>query len=135
MYQHTNPLRVQLETTLLSKLERFYTVLPLKRRQNVLSQEMDAVSLKLSELQNQYEEHSLLLDEELKMLKVLEPDFSITSLIEEPDKSLVIEYLSKLTELTENYAELVELFNSYQNEFIDLELEIISLQDNQYQLS
>lgn len=133
--QYTNPLIVKLEPPLINKLEQFYVLSPLKNRCNILKEQMDVVSNKLGKLQTDYEKCSVLLDEGLKKLKVLEPDFSIDSLIEESSNGLLIKHLLELTELTEKYAELTELFNAYENEFVELELEIIALQSEQYQLS
>lgn len=133
--QYANPLIVKLEPALINKLEQFYVLSPLKNRHNALRGQMDVVSSKLSKLQTEYEKCSVLLDEELKKLKVLEPDLSINSLLEESSNSLLIGHLLELTELTEKYAELAELFNAYENEFVELELEIIALQSEQYQLS
>lgn len=133
--QYANPLIVKLEPALINKLEQFYVLLPLKNRRNLLKEQMDVVSSKLSKLQTEYEKSSALLDEELKKVKVLEPDFSINSLLEESSNSLLIKHLLELTELTEKYAELAEFLNAYENEFVELELEIIALQSEQYQLS
>ena len=133
--QYANPLIVKLEAPLINKLEQFYVLSPLKNRRNLLKEQMDVVSRKLATLQTEYEKSSALLDEELKKVKVLEPDFSIDSLIAESSNSLLIGHLLELTELTEKYAELTELFNAYENEFVELELEIIALQSEQYQLS
>lgn len=133
--QYANPLIVKLEAPLINKLEQFYVLSPLKNRRNLLKEQMDVVSRKLATLQTEYEKNSALLDEGLKKVKVLEPDFSIDSLIAESSNSLLIGHLLELTELTEKYAELTELFNAYENEFVELELEIIALQSEQYQLS
>lgn len=133
--QYANPLIVKLEPALINKLEQFYVLSPLKNKLHVLKEQMDVVSNKLSKLQTDYEKCSVLLDEELKKVKVLEPDLSIDSLLEESSNSLLIGHLLELTELTEKYAELTELFNAYENEFVELELEIITLQSEQYQLS
>ena len=133
--QYANPLIVKLEAPLINKLEQFYVLSPLKNRRNLLKEQMDVVSRKLATLQTEYEKSSALLDEGLKKVKVLEPDFSIDSLIAESSNSLLIGHLLELTELTEKYAELTELFNAYENEFVELELEIIALQSEQYQLS
>lgn len=131
--QYANPLIVKLEPALINKLEQFYVLSPLKNRCNVLREQMDVVSSKLATLHTNYEKCSALLDEELKKVKVLEPDFSINSLLEESGNSLLIKHLLELTELTEKYAELTELFNAYENEFVEIELEIIALQSEQYQ--
>jgi formylmethanofuran:tetrahydromethanopterin formyltransferase len=133
--QYANPLIVKLEAPLINKLEQFYVLSPLRNRRNLLKEQMDVVSKKLATLQTEYEKSSALLDEELKKVKVLEPDFSIDSLIGESSNSLLIGHLLELTELTEKYAELAELFNAYESEFVEIELEIIALQSEQYQLS
>lgn len=133
--QYASPLIVKLEAPLINKLEQFYVLSPLRNRRNLLKEQMDVVSRKLATLQTEYEKSSALLDEELKKVKVLEPDFSIDSLIAESSNSLLIGHLLELTELTETYAELAELFNAYENEFVEIELEIIALQSEQYQLS
>lgn len=133
--QYASPLIVKLEAPLINKLEQFYVLSPLRNRRNLLKEQMDVVSRKLATLQTEYEKSSALLDEELKKVKVLEPDFSVDSLITESSNSLLIGHLLELTELTEKYAELAELFNAYENEFVEIELEIIALQSEQYQLS
>lgn len=133
--QYASPLIVKLEAPLINKLEQFYVLSPLRNRRNLLKKQMDVVSRKLATLQTEYEKSSALLDEELKKVKVLEPDFSVDSLITESSNSLLIGHLLELTELTEKYAELAELFNAYENEFVEIELEIIALQSEQYQLS